>query len=199
MLNFSRMGASASSGSAFRMRSRLLRTSLEASSRLVPQANSQVTLEVPSIVALVISSRPFTVPSARSTSFVTLLSTSSALAPSQVVTTVTVGCSISGIKSTGSRATITAPSTNTAKKTISVVTGRWTPSSDSFIAGYSPGRSADAPNSPTRSIAAPSVSLFWPMTTYSSPSARPATISTSPPSRTPVCTVTACATSARTT
>ena len=127
--------------------------SLEASSRLVPQANSQVTLEMPSMVALVISSRPLTVPSARSTALVTMLSTSAALTPSQVVTTVTVGRSISGIRSTGNWVAMTAPSMKIARKNIRVATGFWTPSSGSFIAAYSAAAA-------TRSIAAPSVSLF---------------------------------------
>ena len=97
--------------------------SFDASSRLLPQMNSHTTEDTPSIVVLDIESRLFTEPSARSTIFVTLRSTSSELAPSHVVTTVTVGRSISGIRSTGSCVSMTAPSTKTARNTIRVVMG----------------------------------------------------------------------------
>ena len=73
--------------------------SLEASPRSVPHLKRQATRERPSEVLLVISSRSVTLPSALSMTRVTLVSTSSVLAPSQSVKTETVGFSISGIMS----------------------------------------------------------------------------------------------------
>ncbi len=74
--------------------------SLEASPRSVPHLNRQVTRERPSEVVLVISSRSVTLPSALSTTRVTLVSTSSVFAPFHRVKTETAGFSISGIMST---------------------------------------------------------------------------------------------------
>ena len=107
--------------------------SLDASPSSVPHLNLHVTRETPSLVELVISSRSVTLPSALSMTRVILDSTSSVLAPDQVVNTDTVGASISGIMSTASCLYDTKPIMNTPRNTIMVVTGRFTPNSESFM------------------------------------------------------------------
>src|SRR5690625_3442830 len=68
-----------------------------------------------------------------SSSSVRFCSTSWALAPDQVVITVTTGASISGNRSTGSLVKENTPRTITTRKIIAVVTGRLTASSYNFI------------------------------------------------------------------
>jgi len=133
VLNLNMTGSSASSGRRRFARSSRSRTSLAASPSSVPHLNLHVTRETPSLVELEISSRSVTLPSALSTTRVILLSTSSVLAPSQVVKTEMDGLSISGIMSTARKENDTRPRMKMLMNTMSVVTGRLTPNSDSFM------------------------------------------------------------------
>ena len=99
------------------------RTSLTASSMLLPHSSSSVTMDILSLLCDVICFKPSTEVSAFSIIFVTFVSISLAEAPGYVVITVIYGGSISGNWSIGKFRKLKIPITITATKIRAVVTG----------------------------------------------------------------------------
>ncbi len=133
VLNLNITGSSTSSGKLRFVNSSADLISLDASSRFDPYSNSRVTTEILSIEVDLIFFKLVTELKPLSTFFVTLSSTSCALAPGYCVSTLITGGSISGNKSIGNLSNDTKPIIMIATNNIIVVIGRLTDSSGKFI------------------------------------------------------------------
>ena len=120
------------------MRSMRSRTSLAASSRLVPHVNSITTELVPSLDELDTVSTPDTALTVSSMGLEISCSTSSGLASSYVVLMDIAGKVISGIRSTGRDLSATPPNITTMDAHIPINTGLLTENSGTLIMFYSP-------------------------------------------------------------